>query len=154
MCIRDRVGGVGGHAELGDGSDAAVAISVEWAADPTDTGSVYATKAIQLLDDDGTVAFDGTKTGYQANGIDFDFDTTNGTARLWAVASVETASAEATLLINDATHNQAADNTSLVQQHTLSVNDAAHTHDADNTCLLYTSPSPRDRQKSRMPSSA
>ena len=23
-----------------------------------------------------------------------------------------------------------------------------------NTCLLYTSPSPRDRQKSRMPSSA
>ena len=27
-------------------------------------------------------------------------------------------------------------------------------HDPDNTCLLYTSPSPRDRQKSRMPSSA
>ena len=25
---------------------------------------------------------------------------------------------------------------------------------ASNTCLLYTSPSPRDRQKSRMPSSA
>ena len=25
---------------------------------------------------------------------------------------------------------------------------------ADNGCLLYTSPSPRDRQKSRMPSSA
>ena len=25
---------------------------------------------------------------------------------------------------------------------------------SDNTCLLYTSPSPRDRQKSRMPSSA
>ena len=27
-------------------------------------------------------------------------------------------------------------------------------HPAINTCLLYTSPSPRDRQKSRMPSSA
>ena len=27
-------------------------------------------------------------------------------------------------------------------------------HTTDNTCLLYTSPSPRDRQKSRMPSSA
>ena len=26
--------------------------------------------------------------------------------------------------------------------------------DADKRCLLYTSPSPRDRQKSRMPSSA
>ena len=26
--------------------------------------------------------------------------------------------------------------------------------DKDNDCLLYTSPSPRDRQKSRMPSSA
>ena len=26
--------------------------------------------------------------------------------------------------------------------------------DTDTTCLLYTSPSPRDRQKSRMPSSA
>ena len=26
--------------------------------------------------------------------------------------------------------------------------------DGNNTCLLYTSPSPRDRQKSRMPSSA
>ena len=28
------------------------------------------------------------------------------------------------------------------------------TSQLDNTCLLYTSPSPRDRQKSRMPSSA
>ena len=28
------------------------------------------------------------------------------------------------------------------------------TIDIANTCLLYTSPSPRDRQKSRMPSSA
>ena len=28
------------------------------------------------------------------------------------------------------------------------------TNTTDNTCLLYTSPSPRDRQKSRMPSSA
>ena len=27
-------------------------------------------------------------------------------------------------------------------------------HDASNTCLLYTSPSPRDRTRSRMPSSA
>ena len=27
-------------------------------------------------------------------------------------------------------------------------------HSYNNTCLLYTSPSPRDRQKSRMPSSA
>ena len=26
--------------------------------------------------------------------------------------------------------------------------------DMDSACLLYTSPSPRDRQKSRMPSSA
>ena len=26
--------------------------------------------------------------------------------------------------------------------------------DQDNTCLLYTSPSPRDRTRSRMPSSA
>ena len=31
---------------------------------------------------------------------------------------------------------------------------AAVVLDEDNTCLLYTSPSPRDRQKSRMPSSA
>ena len=30
----------------------------------------------------------------------------------------------------------------------------AYTADWDNFCLLYTSPSPRDRQKSRMPSSA
>ena len=32
-----------------------------------------------------------------------------------------------------------------------------HVHDAENqfkTCLLYTSPSPRDRTRSRMPSSA
>ena len=29
-----------------------------------------------------------------------------------------------------------------------------NTDDSDGTCLLYTSPSPRDRQKSRMPSSA
>ena len=29
-----------------------------------------------------------------------------------------------------------------------------HTFESPGTCLLYTSPSPRDRQKSRMPSSA
>ena len=29
-----------------------------------------------------------------------------------------------------------------------------HNNNNNNTCLLYTSPSPRDRQKSRMPSSA
>ena len=29
-----------------------------------------------------------------------------------------------------------------------------YTYSKDTTCLLYTSPSPRDRQKSRMPSSA
>ena len=29
-----------------------------------------------------------------------------------------------------------------------------HKPNTPNTCLLYTSPSPRDRQKSRMPSSA
>ena len=28
------------------------------------------------------------------------------------------------------------------------------THDGASTCLLYTSPSPRDRTRSRMPSSA
>ena len=31
---------------------------------------------------------------------------------------------------------------------------SAHDHDTDNICLLYTSPSPRDRTRSRMPSSA
>ena len=29
-----------------------------------------------------------------------------------------------------------------------------HTNGVNSNCLLYTSPSPRDRQKSRMPSSA
>ena len=29
-----------------------------------------------------------------------------------------------------------------------------YSHYADNVCLLYTSPSPRDRTRSRMPSSA
>ena len=39
---------------------------------------------------------------------------------------------------------------------TISVSDGtnANTVTRDVTCLLYTSPSPRDRQKSRMPSSA
>ena len=32
--------------------------------------------------------------------------------------------------------------------------DVIHFDVMDNHCLLYTSPSPRDRQKSRMPSSA
>ena len=30
----------------------------------------------------------------------------------------------------------------------------AYMEEINNSCLLYTSPSPRDRQKSRMPSSA
>ena len=44
---------------------------------------------------------------------------------------------------------------------TLNLGDNVHTVEVDvtnfdsvNNCLLYTSPSPRDRQKSRMPSSA
>ena len=36
----------------------------------------------------------------------------------------------------------------------INVNDAVTKSKFDNLCLLYTSPSPRDRQKSRMPSSA
>ena len=32
--------------------------------------------------------------------------------------------------------------------------DDVYVHDYSYVCLLYTSPSPRDRQKSRMPSSA
>ena len=32
--------------------------------------------------------------------------------------------------------------------------DAEESEELERTCLLYTSPSPRDRQKSRMPSSA
>ena len=35
--------------------------------------------------------------------------------------------------------------------HTLEANSTYHSHD---TCLLYTSPSPRDMRRSRMPSSA
>ena len=34
------------------------------------------------------------------------------------------------------------------------IDDQVATHGNGSTCLLYTSPSPRDRQKSRMPSSA
>ena len=34
------------------------------------------------------------------------------------------------------------------------VHELSHIFTRNNTCLLYTSPSPRDRQKSRMPSSA
>ena len=44
-----------------------------------------------------------------------------------------------------------SNNTTTLQDQTLWVKKAL-TH--DNSCLLYTSPSPRDRQKSRMPSSA
>ena len=32
--------------------------------------------------------------------------------------------------------------------------EAVHSQDKDKSCLLYTSPSPRDRTRSRMPSSA
>ena len=34
------------------------------------------------------------------------------------------------------------------------IKDGYHGYTPSNGCLLYTSPSPRDRQKSRMPSSA
>ena len=34
------------------------------------------------------------------------------------------------------------------------IEESARFYEEDNGCLLYTSPSPRDRQKSRMPSSA
>ena len=41
----------------------------------------------------------------------------------------------------------------IIQISTIVVDTVPPTY-ASNTCLLYTSPSPRDRQKSRMPSSA
>ena len=44
-----------------------------------------------------------------------------------------------------------SDSKFLVQMH---IGCHGTTGNAANTCLLYTSPSPRDRQKSRMPSSA
>ena len=40
------------------------------------------------------------------------------------------------------------------QRHSLELKFAKKTALIANVCLLYTSPSPRDRQKSRMPSSA
>jgi len=38
--------------------------------------------------------------------------------------------------------------------YTVRVGGTADNHIADRVCLLYTSPSPRDRTRSRMPSSA
>ena len=38
--------------------------------------------------------------------------------------------------------------------YSFSIRDKSETITKDGSCLLYTSPSPRDRQKSRMPSSA
>ena len=60
--------------------------------------------------------------------------------------------------ISSVTTLQAADNALDTQLKTVA--DAVASNDSDistlqsNVCLLYTSPSPRDRQKSRMPSSA
>ena len=46
-------------------------------------------------------------------------------------------------------------NPDLVSQKVCSqIHDGIKTSELDEFCLLYTSPSPRDRQKSRMPSSA
>ena len=42
-------------------------------------------------------------------------------------------------------------NSSIAREAAIGANGISH---GVNTCLLYTSPSPRDRQKSRMPSSA
>src|SRR5665213_867441 len=44
--------------------------------------------------------------------------------------------------------------TPALEQKLTSEFNAFHDHIHAETCLLYTSPSPRDRQKSRMPSSA
>ena len=41
-----------------------------------------------------------------------------------------------------------------IEQHGLSFHSSADIASENKSCLLYTSPSPRDRQKSRMPSSA
>eukprot|EP00826_Nyctotherus_ovalis_P006463 TRINITY_DN11536_c0_g2_i1.p1 TRINITY_DN11536_c0_g2~~TRINITY_DN11536_c0_g2_i1.p1 ORF type:complete len:114 (-),score=33.40 TRINITY_DN11536_c0_g2_i1:14-355(-) len=43
---------------------------------------------------------------------------------------------------------------SALQSNNEEVNGNTDNNVTDNACLLYTSPSPRDRQKSRMPSSA
>ena len=50
------------------------------------------------------------------------------------------------------THNDQVDTTSLVLGYFAKLYPTSP--NTPNTCLLYTSPSPRDRQKSRMPSSA
>ena len=59
-------------------------------------------------------------------------------------------------MINYLVHTQALDE-SVGKQNQIFIEDYQRGEldfDAYTTCLLYTSPSPRDRQKSRMPSSA
>ena len=71
------------------------------------------------------------------------------------VAAVANASAGLNLSLDQSTANQAAQNAkSALDRLNRDVDKANAGTDQLKACLLYTSPSPRDRQKSRMPSSA
>ena len=65
---------------------------------------------------------------------------------LWTVEQGEIA-----LVSGTATYNLPATTIDLISQ---VIRTGTGTQQSDIACLLYTSPSPRDRQKSRMPSSA
>ena len=76
------------------------------------------------------------------------------TARLWKVQSDVKISAEYTGTPANGYQVESISTTPNVISVAGSEEALNSLKDQNNTCLLYTSPSPRDRQKSRMPSSA
>ena len=56
--------------------------------------------------------------------------------------------------INKSCQNDSIDKILIKVENGIDLNQLDHTFNNQSLCLLYTSPSPRDRQKSRMPSSA
>ena len=97
----------------------------------------------------GTDATDNTLIGYDA-GTEITTGDNNTAVGSYALDANTTGSENTAVGKSALGANTTASHNTAIGREALLVN----TTGAYNTCLLYTSPSPRDRQKSRMPSSA
>ena len=114
-----------------------------------EVGHIFISK-IKIQNIKGKATWENTFDGLCSNKVNL-FVAPNGFGKSTLTAAFTAASHGRMRLDNDDYYNQDACNIPKLE---ITYRDDNGTINRVESCLLYTSPSPRDRQKSRMPSSA
>ena len=125
-----------------DGSSAITALDIDMAlaGKATFSGDVVVTGDLTVTGDDLTMGTNTSGHIMVADGSNFNPVAVSGDVTISSAGAITIASG--------------AVETAMVNANVITGQTAETSLDTSNDCLLYTSPSPRDRQKSRMPSSA